>query len=86
MVDQRSPESRLQAFDLLASLVSVVNGEGLILFSNAVLEDALGISRRVLVGSALADYFFEPQPLRAALQTAPWSAFSTAVAATRAGL
>ena len=76
MLDTRSPESRFQAFDLLASLVSVVNAEGTILFSNAVLEDALGISRRVLVGSALADYFFEPQPLRAALQGVRNNAFS----------
>jgi two-component system nitrogen regulation sensor histidine kinase GlnL len=76
MIENRSPESRFQAFDLLASLVSVVNAEGLILFSNAVLEDALGMSRRVLVGSALADYFFEPQPLRAALQGVRNNAFS----------
>ena len=76
MLDKRTPESRFQAFDLLASLVSVVNAEGMILFSNAVLEDALGISRRVLVGSALADYFFEPQPLRAALQGVRNNAFS----------
>ena len=76
MIESRSPESRFQAFDLLASLVSVVDAEGRILFSNAVLEDALGMSRRVLVGSALADYFFEPQPLRAALQGVRNNAFS----------
>jgi hypothetical protein len=30
------------------------------LFSNAALEDALGISRRTIVGSSLADAFTEP--------------------------
>jgi two-component system nitrogen regulation sensor histidine kinase GlnL len=45
----------------------VQNSEGAILFANAALEDALGTSRRVLLGSALAQAFTEPQVLRNAL-------------------
>jgi two-component system nitrogen regulation sensor histidine kinase GlnL len=45
----------------------VQGSEGAILFANAALEDALGTSRRVLLGSALAQAFTEPQVLRNAL-------------------
>ena len=37
------PVPRFQSFDLLATLVAVVRTDGLVLFANAALEDALGI-------------------------------------------
>ncbi len=59
---------RFQSFDLLATLVAVVQGDGSVLFANAALEDALGISRRAIVGSHFPVSFTEPQGLKNALQ------------------
>lgn len=56
-----------QSFDLLASLLAVVHADAKVVFSNAALEDALGISRRAIVGASLADMFTEPTALREAL-------------------
>jgi two-component system nitrogen regulation sensor histidine kinase GlnL len=73
----RSPSSqRFQAFDLLATLVAVVRTDGLVLFANAALEDALGISRRTIESSMLADSFTEPQLLRTALEGAGSNEFA----------
>jgi two-component system nitrogen regulation sensor histidine kinase GlnL len=58
---------RYKAFDALATLVAVVRHTGEVLFANAALEDALGISRRNLVGSQMAECFAEPTPLRLVL-------------------
>ena len=69
-------EPRFHAFELLASLVSVVDVQGRVQFSNAVFEDAVGLSRRMITGTLLADYFFEPQPLIAALQGVQKNTFS----------
>ena len=55
---------RFQTFDLLATLVAVVHSNGSVLFANAALEDALGISRRAIVGSHFPDSFTEPTHLR----------------------
>lgn len=60
---------RFQAFDLLATSVAVVDLQGTVLFANAVLEDALGISRRTLLGSCFLDHFVERAPLLSALQS-----------------
>ena len=62
------PPSRFQPFDLLATLVAVVQGNGLVLFANAALEDALGTSRRLIEGADFVDSFAEPQVLKNALQ------------------
>lgn len=61
------PAQRFQSFDLLATLVAVVHGNGAVSFANAALEDALGISRRSIVGSLLPDSFAEPVALKNAL-------------------
>jgi two-component system, NtrC family, nitrogen regulation sensor histidine kinase GlnL len=58
---------RFQSFDLLATLVAVVRTDGRVLFANAALEDALGISRRTIEGSQLPDCFTEPLILHNAL-------------------
>jgi two-component system nitrogen regulation sensor histidine kinase GlnL len=68
--------SRFQSFDLLATLVAVVGTNGLVEFSNSALEDALGISRRTIVGSALADTFTEPSLLLTALHGVRDNAFA----------
>ncbi len=67
---------RFQAFDLLATLVAVVRTDGVVVFANAALEDALGTSRRTIEGSQFPDCFTEPQILQNALQGAGSNEFS----------
>lgn len=62
-----TPVSRFQLFDLLATLVAVVHGDAAVVYANAALEDALGMSRRSIEGSDLAQHYTEPQVLAAAL-------------------
>ncbi len=62
--------AQYQSFDLLATLVAVVCPNAEVVFSNAALEDALGISRRAIVGSCLSDAFTEPSLLQSALSGA----------------
>ncbi|MDP3699291.1 MAG: nitrogen regulation protein NR(II) [Hylemonella sp.] len=59
--------SRFQPFDLLATLVAVVHGDGAVVYANSALEDALGMSRRSIEGSDLAEHCTEPQVLASAL-------------------
>jgi two-component system nitrogen regulation sensor histidine kinase GlnL len=67
---------RYQSFDLLATLIAVVNEAGDVLFSNSALEDALGISKRTIVGSSFFDAFTEPSQLQSALHGASDNAFA----------
>ena len=69
-------EPRFQAFDLLATLVAVVQTNGIVVFANAALEDALGVSRRTIEGSQLPDYFTEPAILKNALVGASSNEFA----------
>ncbi|MFZ9137042.1 MAG: nitrogen regulation protein NR(II) [Hylemonella sp.] len=68
---------RFDAFDLLASLLAVVQADGRLLFANASLEDALGSSRRSLLGSDLALTFVDPKPWRQALTGMGQDGFAT---------
>jgi two-component system nitrogen regulation sensor histidine kinase GlnL len=68
---------RHQSLDLLATQVAVVHSNGAVLFANAALEDALGMSRRAIVGSSLPDSFTEPSHLQNALQGADGNEFAT---------
>jgi two-component system nitrogen regulation sensor histidine kinase GlnL len=67
---------RFQSFDLLATLVAVVRDDASVLFSNSALEDALGTSRRMIVGALLTDAFTEPFQLQNALGGASENEFS----------
>ncbi|MEX1165797.1 MAG: PAS domain-containing protein, partial [Hydrogenophaga sp.] len=62
-----SAASRFQTLDLLATLVAVLSTDGTVVFANAALEDALGISRRSITGTCLPDQFTEPSLLQNAL-------------------
>ena len=68
--------TRFAAFDQLASLVAVVGFDARVIFSNAALEDALGVSRRLIVGSCLADAFTDPNSLKKALVGVRENAFA----------
>ncbi|HQS32342.1 MAG: PAS domain-containing sensor histidine kinase [Polaromonas sp. 39-63-203] len=61
---------------MLATLVAVVRTSGVVLFANAALEDALGISRRNIEGSQLPDCFTEPHILHNALAGAGSNEFA----------
>ncbi len=67
---------RFRAFDLLATLVAVVRSDGIVLFANAALEDAVGTSRRTIEGSQFADGFTEPAVLKQALSGARGNKFA----------
>ena len=68
--------SRFHSFDLLAALVAVVQPNAQVLFSNAGLEAALGMSRRAIVGTSLAELFTEPAQLQLALEGANDNGFT----------
>ncbi len=70
------PVSRFQSFDLLATPVAVLQGQGRVRFVNAALEDALGMSRRTLFDTHISDYFLDPQPLISALVGAQSNEFA----------
>jgi two-component system, NtrC family, nitrogen regulation sensor histidine kinase GlnL len=65
-----------QSFDLLATLVAVVRTDGVVLFANAALEDVMGVSRRNIEGTQLANHFVEPEALDNALHGAHSNAFA----------
>ncbi|MDD5029508.1 MAG: nitrogen regulation protein NR(II) [Rhodoferax sp.] len=65
-----------KALDWLATLVAVVRDDGQVCFANAALEDALGISRRAIVGSYFPSYFVLPEQMRRVLVGASSSDFS----------
>jgi len=71
-----SAAERYKALDLLATLVAVVDDEGIARFANAALEDALGISRRAIIGAHFQNSFAQPGQLRGALKAAGNSDFS----------
>src|SRR5438874_2191055 len=70
------PPDRFQSLDLLATLVAVVARDGSVLFANAALEDALGISRKSIEGSSLPHHLSEPQSLQNALEGAGSNEFA----------
>ena len=70
------PSSRFAALDLLATLVAVVRSDGVVLFANSALEDAIGLSRRSIEGSPFPACFAEPQVLRHALDGAKDNEFA----------
>ena len=70
------PPTKFHALDLLATLVAVVGADGGVLFVNAALEDALGLSRRSVAGAQLADFFTDPAQLVNALAGAQDNEFA----------
>ncbi len=77
MPSSRRPHpARFQAFDLLATLVAVINESGVVLFANSALEDAVGLSWRSIEGTSLQQYFDDGATLRHALQGARTNEFA----------
>ena len=63
-MNQRPEPSRYDAFDLLATMVAVLQPDGTLLFVNAMFEDVAGLSRRTLMRSSLFDWFVDAHQLR----------------------
>jgi two-component system, NtrC family, nitrogen regulation sensor histidine kinase GlnL len=61
------PADTLAAFDLLATMVTVVRSNGQCLHANASFENQLGVARRALLSTSLLDWLADPQPLRETL-------------------
>jgi two-component system nitrogen regulation sensor histidine kinase GlnL len=72
-----SPLSRFQSFDLLATLVAVLDANAAVVFSNSALEDVLGTSRKTIDGSYFPDVFTEPSQLQSAMDGLHKNEFST---------
>ncbi len=64
------------AFDVLATLVAVVEPGGCCQFANAMLETAVGLPRRALVGASVHDWFVDPEPLCEAIGAVSRNEFS----------
>ncbi len=62
--------ARYRALDLLATLVAVVDRQAVVLWSNAALEDLLGISRRNIIGLSFEDWLNASELLQNALLSA----------------
>ena len=65
------------AFDLLATLVAVVDRSGRCLYANASFEDVVGTSRRSLMRSSLLDWMVDPMALQEVLESVARSEFAT---------
>jgi two-component system nitrogen regulation sensor histidine kinase GlnL len=72
-----NPLSRFQSFDLLATLVAVLDAHAAVVFSNSALEDVLGTSRKTIDGSYFPDVFTEPSQLQSAMDGLHKNEFST---------
>jgi two-component system nitrogen regulation sensor histidine kinase GlnL len=59
----RPDPSRYDSFDLLATMVAVVQADGRLLFVNAMFENVAGLSRRSLMRTRLGDWFADPHLL-----------------------
>jgi two-component system nitrogen regulation sensor histidine kinase GlnL len=62
-----SAQQRFISFDLLATLVAVVRGDGALVYANAALQDVLGASQRSLGEANFSIHFSEPRVLLLAL-------------------
>ena len=63
-------EARFQAFDLLATLVLVVQPDNRVLFANASFEDVMGLSRRNLQGADVPSLFVDETEIAQSLEGA----------------
>ena len=76
MPSSRPHPARFQAFDLLATLVAVVDPAGVVLFANAALEDAIGLSWRSIEGTPMRQHLADGAALHHALRGARENEFA----------
>jgi two-component system nitrogen regulation sensor histidine kinase GlnL len=56
--------AHLETLDYLATMVSVVTPDGQCLFANTAFEEALGLSRRAMLGMSIFDWLVDASVLR----------------------
>jgi two-component system, NtrC family, nitrogen regulation sensor histidine kinase GlnL len=76
LVRNQAPNA-LSAFDHLATMVAVVNPQGICSFANSALEEALGLSRRHVLGTCVFDWFVEDELLRETVAAVASNEFAT---------
>ena len=74
--DSPSIVQRFAALDLLTTLAVVVDAQGAVIFANAALESAMGMSRRMLEGVEFAQYMAAPSLLRSGLRSADGQSYA----------
>jgi len=76
LLDGPDHAHRFAALDLLSTLAVVLNPQGGVVFANAALESAMGMSRRMLEGVEFAQYLAAPSMLRSGLQSADGQSYA----------
>ena len=71
------PNDRYDAFDLLATMVAVVQPDGRVLHANAAFETILGLPRRSLLDGRLTDWFIESALLESTLAAVVRNEYNT---------
>ncbi|GAA0749021.1 nitrogen regulation protein NR(II) [Ideonella azotifigens] len=66
-----------ETFDLLATMVAVVQPDGTCLFVNSVLESVIGMSRKALLKRSMLEWFREPAALSEAIDAVARNEFAT---------
>ncbi|HSI47927.1 MAG TPA: nitrogen regulation protein NR(II) [Ideonella sp.] len=66
-----------ETFDLLATMVAVVQPDGTCLFVNSVLESVIGLSRKALLKRSMLEWFREPAALSEAIDAVARNEFAT---------
>ncbi len=74
---RKPPQESFSAFDHLATMVVVVDPQGRCSFANSALEEALGLSRRHVLGASVFDWFVENDLLRETVAAVSRNQFST---------
>ena len=77
-INRRSEASRYDSFDMLATMVAVVQADGSLSFVNAMFENIAGLSRRTLMRSNLFDWFVDQPRLRDTLRAVATNEVATA--------
>ena len=67
-MNSHAPLPAADAFDWLATMVTLVRPDGRCLLANAMIEHALGLSRRTLLRGNVLDWMEDPAPLRDTLR------------------
>jgi two-component system nitrogen regulation sensor histidine kinase GlnL len=69
--------ARCEAFDLLATMVALVDPEGTCLYANTAFENVLGLPRRSLVKAHLQDWFTDPEHLQETVRAVSRNQYAT---------
>ena len=69
--------ARCEAFDLLATMVALVNPQGSCLYANTAFENVLGLPRRAVLKARLQDWFTDPEQLEETVRAVARNQYAT---------